>query len=54
MHKIDDTSASIGKRYWRADETGIPFAITVDYKSFENDSVTLRDRDSTEQIRIKV
>jgi glycyl-tRNA synthetase len=54
VHKIDDTSGAIGKRYWRSDEFGIPFAITLDYKTFEDFSVTLRDRDSMEQIRIKV
>ena len=54
MHTIDDASGSIGKRYWRNDESGIVYAITLDYETFNDDSVTLRDRDSMKQIRIKV
>ena len=49
-----DTSGAIGRRYRRADEVGTPFCVTVDYESLENDTVTLRLRDSTEQIRIKI
>ncbi|KAJ9710020.1 hypothetical protein PVL29_001476 [Vitis rotundifolia] len=49
-HKIDISGATIGKRYARTDELGIPFAITVDSTS----SVTLRERDSKDQIRINV
>jgi glycyl-tRNA synthetase len=47
-------SGSIGKRYARADEIGIPAAVTVDYESLENDDVTLRYRNNGEQIRIKI
>jgi len=47
-----DTSGSIGKRYARADEIGTPLCITVDFE--EDNCVTVRDRDSTEQKRIKI
>jgi glycyl-tRNA synthetase len=49
-----DTSGNIGRRYRRQDEVGTPFCVTVDYESLEDDTVTLRDRDSTEQVRIGV
>jgi len=48
--KIDSTAISIGRRYSRADEIGIPFAITVDHATLSDNIVTIRDRDSTEQI----
>ncbi|MBQ9689139.1 MAG: glycine--tRNA ligase [Candidatus Methanomethylophilaceae archaeon] len=47
-----DGSGTIGKRYARMDEVGTPWCITVDYDSLENGTVTIRDRDSTEQKRI--
>ena len=54
-HKIDDLNGSIGRRYSRADEIGIKYGITLDYKTLEDSStVTFRERDSTKQIRIKV
>jgi glycyl-tRNA synthetase len=49
-----DESGSIGRRYARMDEVGTPFCITVDYESLEDDSVTIRERDSKEQMRFKV
>lgn len=49
--KIDDSSASIGKRYARNDELGTPFGITIDFDSIKDESVTLRERDSTKQVR---
>tara|TARA_Y100000310_G_C20695415_1_gene825345 strand:- start:5235 stop:5630 length:396 start_codon:yes stop_codon:yes gene_type:complete len=49
-----DESASVGRRYARADEIGIYAAITIDFESLKDDSVTLRSRDSTHQIRIKI
>lgn len=49
--KVDDSSASIGKRYARNDELGTPFGITIDFDSLKDHSVTLRDRDSTKQVR---
>jgi len=51
---IYDEAGSIGKRYARADEIGIPFAITIDYQTLKDDTVTLRDRNSTQQIRVKI
>lgn len=50
--QIDTTAISIGKRYARTDEIGVPFAITVDFETLENGTVTLRERDTTEQVRI--
>jgi len=47
-----DDGGSIGKRYRRQDEAGTPYAITVDHDSVEDGTVTLRDRDSLEQIRV--
>ncbi|KAF1822851.1 glycyl-tRNA synthetase [Dissoconium aciculare CBS 342.82] len=49
--KLDQSGVSIGKRYSRNDELGIPFGITVDYQSLEDNTFTLRDRDSTKQVR---
>ena len=48
-----DISGSIGKRYLRSAKAGTPYAITIDYDSLENQDVTIRDRDSEKQIRIK-
>jgi len=50
-YRVDQSGVSIGKRYSRNDELGIPFGITVDYDSLEDNSFTLRDRDSTKQVR---
>ena len=47
-----DTSGSIGRRYRRNDEIGTPFAVTVDYDTLEQATVTIRDRDSMEQIKV--
>lgn len=52
--KIDASTASIGRRYARNDEIGTPFAITVDFESLKDDSVTVRERDSMEQIRTRL
>jgi glycyl-tRNA synthetase len=49
-----DTSGTIGKRYRRADESGTPFCVTVDFDSLEDNSVTVRDRDTTKQTRISI
>lgn len=49
-----DESGSIGKRYRRSDAVGTPFCITVDDETLENNTVTLRDRDTMEQIKLKV
>ncbi|MCE3266154.1 MAG: glycyl-tRNA synthetase [Solirubrobacterales bacterium] len=47
-----DAGGSIGKRYRRQDEIGTPWGVTVDHETMENDTVTLRDRDSLDQSRI--
>ena len=48
-----DASGAIGRRYRRQDEIGTPFGITVDFQTIEGDgTVTLRDRDSTKQVRM--
>lgn len=49
-----DESGAIGKRYRRQDELGTPFCITIDFDTLENDTVTLRDRDSMKQERVKI
>jgi glycyl-tRNA synthetase len=49
-----DKSGSIGRRYSRNDEIGTPYCITIDEDSLKDNAVTIRDRDSTEQIRVKI
>jgi glycyl-tRNA synthetase len=49
-----DEAGSIGKRYRRQDELGTPFCLTIDYESLEDQSVTIRHRDSMKQERIKI
>jgi len=52
--RTDDSKASIGRRYARNDELGIPFSVTIDFQTVEDGTVTLRERDSTKQIREKI
>lgn len=49
-----DDRGNVGKRYYSQDEIGTPFCITVDFDTLENDTVTVRDRDTAEQVRVKV
>jgi len=49
-----DDRGNIGKRYYSQDEIGTPFCVTIDYQTLEDDTVTVRDRDSMEQVRIAV
>ena len=49
-----DEAGSIGKRYRRQDEIGTPFCVTVDFQTLEDDTVTIRDRDTMEQIRLSI
>ena len=49
--KVDDSSASIGKRYARNDELGTPFGITIDFQTVKDGTITIRERDSTKQVR---
>ena len=45
---------SIGRRYARADEAGVQLGITIDYDSLDDETVTIRDRDSWQQVRTKI
>jgi len=49
-----DDNGNIGKRYRRQDEIGTPFCVTIDFDTLENDTVTVRDRDTGKQERVKV
>ncbi|PIN87698.1 glycine--tRNA ligase [Candidatus Woesearchaeota archaeon CG10_big_fil_rev_8_21_14_0_10_32_24] len=49
-----DQTASVGRRYARADEIGTKYCITIDFETLEDEAVTVRDRDTTEQQRIKI
>ncbi len=49
-----DEAGSIGKRYRREDEIGTPFCVTVDFDTLEDGCVTIRDRDTMEQVRVKI
>jgi glycyl-tRNA synthetase len=54
FRSIYDEEGSIGRRYARADEIGIPYMITVDYQTLEDNTVTVRDRDTRQQVRVKI
>lgn len=49
-----DVTGSIGKRYRRQDEIGTPYCVTVDFDTLEDETVTVRDRDTMEQVRLKI
>jgi glycyl-tRNA synthetase len=49
-----DVTQSIGRRYRRQDEVGTPWCVTVDFDSLEDDAVTIRDRDTTDQVRVPI
>ena len=49
-----DTSGAIGRRYRRADEAGTPYCVTVDFDTLQDDCVTVRERDSMQQTRMKI
>ena len=49
-----DERGNIGKRYYSQDEIGTPFCVTLDYQTLEDDTVTLRERDSMLQVRVPV
>ncbi len=49
-----DETQSIGKRYRRQDEIGTPYCITIDFDSLEDKAVTIRERDTMEQVRVKI
>ena len=52
--EYDQTGGNIGRRYRRQDEIGTPFCVTVDFETLEDKAVTIRERDSTKQERIKI
>ena len=52
--KVDSSSGTVGRRYARADELGIPFGVTIDFQTLLDDSVTVRERDTMTQIRLKI
>jgi glycyl-tRNA synthetase len=49
-----DDNGNIGKRYRRADEIGVPKCVVIDFQTLEDDTVTVRDRDTMEQVRVKI
>ena len=49
-----DEAGSIGKRYRREDEIGTPYCVTIDFNTLEDECVTIRDRDTMEQVRVKI
>ena len=54
-HNVDyDLSGSIGKRYRRQDEIGTPYCITIDFETLDDGCVTVRDRDTMEQVRMPI
>jgi glycyl-tRNA synthetase len=54
MRTVYDDTGAIGRLYRRQDEIGTPFCITVDFQSLEEQTVTVRDRDSMQQERVPV
>ena len=51
--EFDDAQA-IGRRYRRQDEIGTPYCVTIDFESLDDDAVTIRERDSTSQVRVPI
>ena len=49
-----DAAGNIGRRYRRQDEIGTPLCVTVDFDSLDDGAVTVRDRDTTDQVRLKI
>ncbi len=49
-----DDNGNIGKRYRRQDEIGTPYCVTIDFDTLDDDTVTVRNRDTTEQLRVKI
>ncbi|MBI4118901.1 MAG: glycine--tRNA ligase [Parcubacteria group bacterium] len=54
LNPVFDDRGNVGKRYYSQDEIGTPFCITVDYQTLEDETVTVRDRDTTKQDRVKI
>lgn len=53
-NKVDSSSGTVGRRYSRADELGVPFGVTIDFQTLLDKTVTLRERDSMAQIRVPI
>jgi glycyl-tRNA synthetase len=53
MTQFDDAQ-SIGRRYRRQDEIGTPLCVTIDFESLEDNAVTIRERDSMQQTRVRI
>ena len=49
-----DDTGSIGKRYRRQDQIGTPYCVTIDFETLENNTVTIRDRDTMQQVRMPI
>ena len=54
FHIAWDDRGNIGKRYYAQDEVGTPWCVTIDFQTLEDDAATVRDRDTTEQVRVKI
>jgi glycyl-tRNA synthetase len=54
LRTVFDDNGNIGKRYRRQDEIGTPFCVTIDFETLENETVTLRDRDTGKQERVQI
>ena len=54
MKTLYDDDGSIGRRYARVDEIGVSKAITIDYQTLEDETVTIRSRDSWDQVRVNI
>jgi len=52
--KVDDSTQTVGKRYARTDECGIPYALTVDFDTLKDDTITMRELFSTKQVRLPI
>ena len=54
LNVVYDDTGSIGKRYRRQDAIGTPYCVTIDFDSLEDNAVTIRDRDTMEQVRLPI
>ncbi|KKR13157.1 MAG: Glycine-tRNA ligase [Candidatus Woesebacteria bacterium GW2011_GWA1_39_21b] len=52
LHVVWDSRGNIGKRYFAQDEVGTPWCVTIDFQTLEDDTVTIRDRDTAKQERV--
>jgi glycyl-tRNA synthetase len=52
--EYDQTGGNIGRRYRRQDEIGTPFCVTIDFETLQDQAVTIRQRDSTTQVRVPI